>query len=169
MDGSSIHQWFGGRMKYRILWLILFFSVSCIPQSPATSGPDTAVTAPSEDDMSTNQSNLNPFAPKPGDENLLGGNAYINEASLEIRESYPPQVSLSIRGDLPTPCNQLRVKIDAPNQENKITVNVYSLVDPDKVCIQVLEPFQEHIDLGFFSTGHYSVWVNSKSAGEFDA
>jgi hypothetical protein len=156
-------------MKYRILWLIVFFAVSCIPQSLATSGPDMAVTGPPENDVSTNQSNLNPFAPKPGDENLIGGNVYINEASLAIRESYPRQISLSISGDLPTPCNQLRVKIDAPNQENKIMVNVYSLVDPDKVCIQVLEPFQEYIDLGIFSTGHFSVWVNNKLAGEFDA
>jgi hypothetical protein len=156
-------------MKYRILWLIVFFAVSCIPQSPATPAPNTAVTGPTEDNMSTNQPNLNPFAPKPGDEKLTHGNVYIDTSSLVIRESDPPQISLSINGDLPTPCNKLRVKIDAPDQENKIMVDVYSLIDPDKVCIQVLEPSQEYVDLGTFSTGHYSVWVNNKMAGEFDA
>jgi hypothetical protein len=98
----------------------------------------------------------------------MRSNVTIREASLVIRESYPPQVSLSISGELPTPCNQLRVKIDAPNQENKIIVEVYSLVNPDKACIQVIEPFQEYIDLGTFPIGHYSVWVNSEMAGEFD-
>jgi hypothetical protein len=156
-------------MKYRIVWLIVFFAVSCIPQSQATPDPNTAVTSPPEDNMSTNQPNLNPFAPKPGDEKLTRGNVYINTASLMIRESYPPQISLSIKGDLPTPCNKLRVKIDAPDQENKIMVDVFSLIDPDKVCIQVLEPFEEYIDLGTFSTGHYSVWVNGKIAGELDS
>ena len=156
-------------MKYRIVWLIVFFAVSCIPQSQATPNPNTAVTSSPEENMSTNQPNLNPFASKPGDEKLTRGHVYINTASLMIRESYPPQISLSIKGDLPTPCNKLRVKIDAPDQENNIRVDAYSLVDPDKVCIQVLEPFEEYIDLGTFSTGHYSVWVNNKMAGEFDS
>jgi hypothetical protein len=156
-------------MKSRILWLVLFFAVSCIPQFQATPDPDTAVTSQSEDNMSTNQLNLNPFAPKPGDEKLTRGDVYISAASLTIRESYPPQISLSINGDLPTPCNKLRVKIDAPDQGNKIMVDIYSLVDPDKVCIQILEPFQEYVDLGTFSTGHYSVWVNGKLAGKFDS
>jgi hypothetical protein len=156
-------------MKVRILWSLILFAVSCAPQLQTATGPDTAVTSPPEDNMSTNQPNLNPFAPKPGDEKLTRGNVYINEASLVIRESYPPRISLSISGDLPTPCNELRAEISPPNQENKIMVDVYSLVDPDKVCIQVLEPFQESIDLGTFPTGHYSVWVNGEMAGEFDA
>ena len=156
-------------MKYRILWLMLFLAVSCTPQSQATTGPDIAVTSPPEDVMPTNRPNLNPFAPKPEDKKLSRGNVYMNESSLMIRESYPPQISLSLNGDLPTPCNVLRVKIDAPDQDNKIMVDVYSVVDPDKVCIQVLEPFQEYIDLGTFSAGHYSVWVNGEMAGEFDS
>jgi hypothetical protein len=156
-------------MKYQVLWLILLLAVSCAPQPQPTPGPDTAVTSPPEDVMPTNQQNSNPFAPRPGDEKLTRGNVYLKEASLMIRESYPPQISLSLNGDLPTPCNELRVQIDSPNHENKIMVDVYSLIDPDKVCIQVLEPFQEYIDLGTFATGHYSVWVNGEMAGEFDS
>jgi len=156
-------------MKYRILWLMLFLAVSCAPQLQATPAPDIAITSPPEDVMPTNQPNLNPFAPKPEDKKLSRGNVYINEASLVIRESYPPQISLSLNGDLPTPCNVLRVKIDGPDQDNKIMVDVYSVVDPDKACIQVLEPFQEYIDLGTFSAAHYSVWVNGEMAGEFDS
>jgi hypothetical protein len=156
-------------MKYQVLWLILLLAVSCAPQPQSTPGPDTAVTSPPEDVMPTNQQNSNPFAPRPGDEKLTRGNVYLNEASLVIRESYPPQISLSLKGDLPTPCNELRVKIDSPNHENKIMLDVYSLIDPDKVCIQVLKPFQEYIDLGTFATGHYSVWVNGEMAGEFDS
>lgn len=155
-------------MNYIIVWLIILLGTSCIPQPQSTPKPDTVVTSPPEDAISTTGSGLNPFAQKPGDENLMRSNVTIREASLVIRESYPPQVSLSISGELPTPCNQLRVKIDAPNQENKIIVEVYSLVNPDKACIQVIEPFQEYIDLGTFPIGHYSVWVNSEMAGEFD-
>src|ERR1044071_3057204 len=99
-------------MKHRSIWLMMLLIVSCTPQPPLTPDPDAAVTSPADDLTPTNEPNLNPFAPQPGDENLSRGNVYIHEASLVIRESYPPQISLSIKGDLPTPCNQLRVQID---------------------------------------------------------
>jgi len=155
-------------MKYLVVCLMLFLAISCAPQLQATRDPDSAVVSPPKDIRPTNQSSLNPFAPQPGDEKLTRGNVYLNDASLMIRESAPPQISLSIDGDLPSPCNKLRVKTNAPDQDNKIIVDIYSLLDPDKVCIQVLEPFQENIDLGKFATGHYSVWANGKMAGEFD-
>lgn len=156
-------------MKYRIVWLMLFLLFACTPQQQATPGPDTPVTSPPGGSMPTKEPNLNPFVPKPGDEKLTRGEVYVHESSLVIRESYPPQVSLSLSGDLPTPCHELRVKINAPDQENKIMAAAYSVVDPDKVCIQVLESFEGHIDLGSFPAGHYSVWVNGESAGEFDS
>jgi len=153
-------------MKSQILVLLMLLLVSCAPQ--ATPGPDTAVTSPPGDTMPTNEPSTNPFAPQPTDTDLLRGNVYINEASLIIRESFPPQISLTLAGDLPTPCNQLRVQINTPDPENKILVDAYSVSDPDRVCTQVLQPFEESIDLGRFPTGHYSVWVNGEQAGEFD-
>jgi hypothetical protein len=119
--------------------------------------------------MSTNEPSVNPFAPQPDDSKLIRGNVFIREASLVIRESFPPQISLALSGDLPTPCNQLRAETGQPDQENKIMVDVYSVIDPNRVCTQVLQPFEEHIDLGTFPTGHYTVWVNSEMAGEFDS
>jgi len=161
-------------MKFRVSLLMLLLTVACVPLSnttanPGTLPPDTVVTSPPEDDMSTNEPYVNPFAPKPGDEKLARGSVFINEASLVIRESYPPQISLSIGGDLPTPCHQLRAEIASPNPENEIMVKAYSVVDANAVCLQVLEPFEEHIDLGTFPSGHYSVWVNGELAGEFDS
>jgi len=119
--------------------------------------------------MPTSEPRTNPFAPKPGDEQLTRGNVFLDEAGLLIRESYPPQISVALRGTLPTPCHELRAEISVPDQENKIAVDVYSVVDPDKVCIQVLEAFEEQIGLGTFPSGHYSVWVNDQLAGEFDS
>lgn len=155
-------------MKYRLIWLIMLLIISCTPQPQATRNPDTAVTSPPEDIMPTKEPNLTPLAPQPGDEDLSRGNVYIKGASLAIRESYPPQISLTIKGDLPAPCNKLRLKVNTPDQDNKIMVEVYSVVDPDEVCIQVLVPFEEWVGLGTFATGHYSVWVNGRMAGEFD-
>jgi hypothetical protein len=48
-------------------------------------------------------------------------------------------------------------------------VEVYSLVDPDVACIQVLEPFQQGINLGSLPQGSYTVYVNGEQVGEIDA
>lgn len=157
-------------MKMRIILLLMFIMVACTPlPAGGTPPPDTAVTSPPEDDMPASEPFTNPLAPRAGDEQLTSGEVFIDEVSLLIRESFPPQISLSIRGSLPTPCHELRAEIAPPDQENKIVVDAYSVVDPNTICIQVLEPFEAQIDLGTFPTGHYSVWVNGQLAGEFDS
>lgn len=158
-------------MKYlTIAFLLTFLAVSCAP-APATSDnlpPDTVVTNPPEGTMPANEPPANPLRPKPGDVKLTRGNIFIQESGLLIRESFPPQVSLSFSGDLPTPCHELRAVINPPDTDNKIVVDAYSVVDPNMICTQVLKPFQESIDLGTFPSGHYTVWINGEMAGEFD-
>jgi hypothetical protein len=159
----------GGKMKLRMMLLLAFIVVACAPLADGRSDPDSAVTSPPADGISTNAPFLNPFSPKPGDQKLRRGNLYIGEVSLVIRESYPPQISLAISGDLPTPCHELRAEIASPDPENRIVVDAYSVFDSNAACIQVLQSFQEHMDLGTFPAGHYSVWVNGELAGEFDS
>jgi hypothetical protein len=155
-------------MKFQIPLLMILLVVACTPQPQATLEPDTPVTSPPGDTMSPNEPAQNPFAPQLNDKDLTRGTVYLNKVDLLIRESFPPQISVVVQGDLPTPCNQLRVEVGQPSAENKIMVDVYSVVDPDEICTQVLEPFEESIDLGTYPTGHYSVWVNDQLAGEFD-
>jgi hypothetical protein len=168
MQRQSINTIGGTIVKSKILLLLVLLVASCTPRLEPTPEPDTAVTSPPVDSMPTNEPITNPFAPQPGDESLSRGNVYINEASLIIRESFPPQISLTLTGDLPTPCNQLRAEISPPDTDNKIVVDVYSVMDPSQVCVQVLEPFEASIDLGTFPTGHYTVWINGEIVGEFD-
>ena len=156
-------------MKYLTILLLTFLLASCAPAAPNTLSPDTGVTNPPGATMPANEPPVNPIEPQPGDAKLTRGNVFIQESGLVIRESHPPQISLVLSGDLPTPCHQLRVKISTPDGENKIMVDVYSVVDPNMVCTQVLKPFQENIDLGTFPSGHYTVWVNGEMVGEFDS
>ena len=161
-------------MKFQVLLLLMLLVAACGPQlgtpdEPGGLPPDTAVTSPPVNEIPSDSPHVNPFAPKPGDEQLARGDVFIHEMSLVIRESYPPQISLSLKGDLPTPCHQLRAEIAPPDAESKIEVQAYSVVDAKTVCTQVLEPFEEFIDLGTFPPGHYAVWVNGELAGEFDS
>jgi hypothetical protein len=165
-------------MKYlTIVFTIALLIVACtrVPMpsqspilEPSTLLPDAPLTSPPYNGSTPMETPDMPFAPKPNDKNLTRGNVFINESGLLIRESFPPQITLSLSGDLPTPCHELRVDVKEPDSENNIHAEVYSVVDPDQVCIQVLERFQANIDLGTFPSGHHTVWVNGEKAGEFD-
>jgi hypothetical protein len=157
------------------LLLICVLLAACVPaQRPisevgTTNPPDTAVTSPPEQTMPANEPPPNPFSAKPDDAKLVRQKAFVQESDVVIRESYPPQISVNLSGDLPTPCNQLRVDIGKPTSDNKINIDVYSVIDPNIMCTEVVQPFEESISMGVFPAGHYSVFVNGELAGEFDS
>lgn len=160
-------------MKLILFLLLLALSAACAPlqgssPEPGTIPPDTAVTNPPAG-APTEEPVTSPYVPQPDDTGLSQAEVYIQEMGLIIRESYPPQISLNLSGELPTPCHQLRVQVEERDENNRIDVNAYSVVDPEMVCAQVLESFQANIDLGTFPSGHYSVFVNGELAGEFDS
>jgi hypothetical protein len=140
-----------------LLALALFVSAcGANPDEPVSSDPNST-------DMPSND-----YSPQPEDENLLRSEAYIDSSELLILESYPLQFTLNLKGNLPTPCHQLRVSASAPDAENKIYVDVYSVADANKVCDQVLSPFEANVSLGSFATGHYALFVNGSQVAEFD-
>lgn len=148
-----------------VLIVIIFTLSACEPATnvPPTANIETATPHVSE------PSTIPTFTPVPMDENLVRGNAFIDSAELLILESSPLQFTLALKGSLPTPCNQLRVDISPPDSENKIVVDVYSVVNADEICAQVVEPFEENVPLGSFPAGHYTLWINGELVTEFDA
>ena len=82
-------------------------------------------------------------------------------------KSNPPQFLLSLKGSLPDPCHQLRVAVHPPDEQMHINVEVYSLVEPGKVCTQVLKYFEAEIMLGSYPTGKYFLYLNGELLGEF--
>lgn len=111
----------------------------------------------------------NQYSPKPSDDQMIRGPFYLDSYNLNIMESYPIQISLSISGSLPTPCHEFRVEVNQPDAQNHIQVELYSVMDPEKMCAQVLEPFEFNIPMGSFPTGHYTVWINGTQIGDFDS
>jgi hypothetical protein len=107
--------------------------------------------------------------PFPADSNPLRGNVYLDSTELLTLESFPLQFTLVFKGNLPTPCHQLHVEVGPPDADNRINVDVYSVVQTDMACVQVLEPFEQNLPLGSFPAGHYTLWVNGELIAEFDA
>jgi hypothetical protein len=160
-------------MKRLSILLIAFATlVACAPAQTTPSPDATPIqnTTPAQDATPSQGGGLAPiYAPRAGDDALQRSNAYIDSADILTMESYPLQFAVVLMGNLPTPCHKLRVAYDQPDAENKIELEVYSVADPNAVCAQMLEPFEQNIPLGSFPAGHYTVWVNGEQVGEFDA
>jgi hypothetical protein len=136
---------------------------ACAPSMEEPMNNDTPV---SSDDPATPRPEEPLLLPENG---LIRENVYIESTELLTMESYPLQFMLSISGSLPTPCHQLRVDVSPPDANKKIMVDVYSVTNPEAMCIQVLEPFDTNVALGSFPAGKYTVWVNGEMVAEFQA
>jgi hypothetical protein len=85
---------------------------------------------------------------------------YIDGVDFVMLESWPVQVRATIRGSLPTPCHALAWNLAEPDAAGRIVLTVFSTVDMDAVCTQVLQPFEQSIALGSFTSGSYVLVVN---------
>ncbi|MEW5938373.1 MAG: hypothetical protein AB1750_01815 [Chloroflexota bacterium] len=150
-------------MKLYLTCLItLALLASCSPTP--TQSPDMPATS---DTPSSGPPPI--YAPRPGDNILQRGNVFIDSVDLLTMESFPVQYSITLKGGLPTPCHELRVVYREPGAENKIVLEVYSVVDPNLICVEVIQPFEQNVYLGSFPAGHYTIWINDKMMAEFDA
>lgn len=161
----------------RILTLLLSILLlgACSPQTNPADDPSypNAPSYPNQPSYPNGPTPSDPatqsYLPQPGDDSLAQGKVFLDSKELLIMESYPIQIALILNGSLPTPCNQLRVVISPADEQKRISVEVYSVVDPDVICAQVLESFEANIMLGSFPAGHYTVWLNGELVGEFDS
>lgn len=109
------------------------------------------------------------YAPQTGDPALTRAPVFLDSTDLLTMESFPLQFSLNIKGSLPTPCHQLRIANKQSDPQNQIHLDIYSVVDPNMVCAEVLEPFDVNFPLGSYPSGHYTLFINGTQIAEFDA
>ena len=149
-------------MRFKILIILSILLAACAPTN------DVSVSYPNVS-YPNDGSSPNVYAPQPEDGLLQRGSAYIDGSEVLTLESFPLQFTLHVMGNLPTPCNALRVTVNPPDAENNIFVDMYSVSDPNKICTQVLQPFDVNIPLGSFPAGTYKLFINGEQIAEFQA
>ena len=162
-------------MTILFLMLALFAMAGCNAVQPAGSQPQPGSPSAPQPGSPTVPQPGSPTPPQsssptdvpPDEAGLSRGEVFINSQELLVMESYPLQVSLLIKGTLPTPCHKLKAEVSQPDEQNQIAVEAYSLVDPNQMCIQVLKSFEENIPLGSYPDGTYTVTLNGEEIGEF--
>lgn len=96
------------------------------------------------------------------------GPVYVERTDLLMMESFPVQVVLIVEGQKPTPCHDLRWDVSEPDSDGRIEVELSSSVDPDVMCVQILEAFEARIPIGSFESGSFGVWLNGEHVGDFE-
>jgi len=92
------------------------------------------------------------------------GLASVDEIDILILESFPVQINVIARGNLPDPCTEIsEVLQEREGNTFVVTIKTYC---PPGLCIQVLAPFEEIISLEVYGlpAGTYTVDVNGIQA-----
>ncbi len=172
-------------MVYRVIISVLFLSLlaACAPEIiptpmktepayPPTLTPSAPTaypepTTPQEETLPKNVvSYPSPLPTTSNEAKMIRGQAFVDKSDLVSPKSSSEQFVLNVSGSLPTPCNLLQTSLKAPDEQNRIQVEVYSLLQPDKICAQVLVPFDTSIPLGSLKSGKYTVILNGEQVGE---
>lgn len=165
-------------LKQTITFLLLtaMLLAACAPASLPVDGgvkdiptasPDDAVSKPDPGATPLPAGDVeDPSAPRASDAALTRSQAFVDSYEVLTLESFPPQYRIRVKGTLPTPCHQLRMAVSPPDAAGNIEVEVYSVVDPNLTCAQVLQDFEHSVSLGDLPPGReYVVLVNDQRAG----
>lgn len=101
------------------------------------------------------------------DQSLTRGNFIMDAGQVNTGEKVTTQAEIIVRGSLPTPCHELRAVPNPPDAQNRIVVDVYTVVDAGLICTQNIVPFDGIIaTLDDLPAGEYTVLVNDQEVGK---
>lgn len=109
----------------------------------------------------------NPYAPRLEDVSMREAGVILTSLDLsELPDTTPLRSELTILGSMPSVCNELRIKVNPPDDSYQIFIEIYSIVNPDVNCENVFQQFETSILLGEYSAGQYTIWVNGSFVGD---
>lgn len=95
------------------------------------------------------------------------GQAMVDSIDITLRESFPVEVDVLVKGNLPDGCTELGdAKQQLLGKTFNINLETRKLKDVDVMCTQALVPFEETIALENvvgITAGEYTVTVNGVS------
>jgi inhibitor of cysteine peptidase len=83
----------------------------------------------------------------------------VEAIDVLLLESFPVQVMVQVQGYLPDPCYEALEPV-IERDGNRFVIEIVGERDEDAMCAQVIEPYEENINLGAVEPGEYAVEVN---------
>jgi len=141
------------------VFLLLILSLSACAAQPTAAVPTTSAPFVIKQEE-------NPYAPKAEDIGLTQDGVTLTSLGLSERfDLTPMRAELHIFGSMPSVCSELRIKVNPPNLEYQISIEIYSVADPKLKCENVFQQVDTTILLGVYSAGQYTIWVNENFVG----
>ena len=140
-----------------ILLVTIFALSACTGKSIPKNTPVPSNTPASSD---APISSTTPQPHKPAiDYGVYQQNAYVDSIQINIMESFPLQVSVTLQGNLPDGCTHLLSSKALKTDETIFEVFIYTVRDPKAICTMALVPFQETVslDVAELVAGTYTV------------
>ncbi len=145
------------------------YTLTPVPSQTVVNIIFTATPKPTDVSEGIKKLTLDQVKPSPGEEKLQKAKVFIDSVEIKSNALLPDgMLEAAISGSLPTPCHVLRADMKILEEERQIQIEMYSLVDPGKSCIQVLEPFDLQIPVDLENEGKYRVLVNQVEMSQFD-
>ncbi len=137
-------------IKYLWLILVIVLLTACGVQDSI--GPEQPV---SSDDTPS------PTKASAEGEFVYSENAIVEEMDILFLESFPLQVMVNLKGNLPNGCTTIEETQSERVDENTFVITLVTTQPKDTMCIQVLTPFEENVPLDVYGlpAGEYTVKV----------
>ncbi len=135
--------------KYAWISLIIFLLLSACGV-PDAAGPDQPV---SSDDTPS------PAETPAEGELVYSESAIVEEMDILFLESFPLQVMVNLKGQLPNGCVTVEEAKSERVDETTFVITLTTVQPKDAMCTQVLTPFEENVSLDVYGlpAGEYSV------------
>ena len=135
---------------FTLLIFLLAVTAACSGGEETTPTPSATATIPATEEVV----NTEP----------VQGLAPVDSVQVLLMESFPVQVSVRARGELPDGCTEIEDTVTTQNGNN-FEVKITTLRQPDATCTEALVPFDENISLDVegLEAGTYTVTVNGIS------
>jgi inhibitor of cysteine peptidase len=95
---------------------------------------------------------------EPGDARIVDP-VTIERIDVLLLESFPVQVQVNVEGYLPDPCYEAQEPV-VEQDGNRFIIEIVGERAEDEVCAQVIQPYEQSINLGSVEPGDYAVEVN---------
>jgi hypothetical protein len=83
----------------------------------------------------------------------------VEEVEALMLTSYPPQLSLVVKGFYPDGCT-FPLRTVRLHQGEEITIRIHRVIDPAAACLMMLTPFETSLGFGFLAPGQYEFSIN---------
>lgn len=159
-------------MRVVIALLTALLLGACAGATADTTAPSTAPSTVTPVTAQPGSTTLpDPEAPiaEPAKPPAVTGPFFYDHADLNIMESYPIQVSVTVFGATPTPCDTPGWRIEQAADEIRVEMYTIPLNDPATSCVAALEDVSVTVPLGSFTEGAFDVYVDGDLVGSFEA